>query len=110
MLFKLSFFLSVALVTATPQDSNNQIRNELNKITETVKTSLQNREPSSLSFDIDDDRDAAIVNFLTNAMENYHIWLAQKDPLTPDPAEITLNSTLLNDYDLADLEAVLKIR
>lgn len=55
----------------------------------------------------DEEADIALAGFVERAMFNYSTWLAQEDPLQPDPSEVTL---VTDGFDFEGINAVMKIR
>ncbi len=99
--------LLAALVTAAPS-FHNQIGLE-SKLHNLVKPEIiksSNLLPREQDYS-DEEADNAITSFLNQAMLSYSSWLAQEDPLQPDPTEVTL---ITGGFDFPDLDSEMKIR
>ncbi len=99
-----SISLIAALVTAAPSFQNRvELHPELYKTMGNLKSPyMAIRQNYS-----DEQADEALQGFVGRAMFNYSTWLAQEDPLKPDPTEVTL---VAEGFDFVDMNAVMKIR
>lgn len=99
-----AFLLLAALAIAAPSFQHRINHNsKLHPITETIKSPYPTRNQNYS----DEQADAALDGFVGRAMFNYSTWLAQEDPLRPDPTEVTL---VTEGFDFKDMNAVMKIR